>query len=132
MDSFRRKTIQVSLMRIPPQLKDLVSRVPEDSLFTKRHGQLLSLVTSIIEEEMIRCLSNSSTLCIIASLFLITNLCPLWKNFLNSWGSLFLISYLSTVFKETLNLRKLLELSICNHLMSQLIGKQEEIGRAHV
>ena len=56
MASARRSTIQVSLVRIPPQLKDLVLRVPEDSPFTKRHGRLLSLVTSSIEEEMIKVL----------------------------------------------------------------------------
>ena len=56
MASTRRSTIQVSLVRIPPQLKDLVSRVPEDSPFTKRHGRLLGLVTSSIEEDMVKVL----------------------------------------------------------------------------
>ena len=39
-------------MRTPPQLKELVSRVPETSAFTKRHGQLLNLVTSNFDEKM--------------------------------------------------------------------------------
>ena len=56
MASTRRNIIQVSLVGVPPQLKDLISRVPEDSPFTKRHGRLLSLVTSSIEEEMIKVL----------------------------------------------------------------------------
>ena len=39
-------------MRIPSQLKELVSRVPKISPFIKRHGRLLSLVTSGFEEDM--------------------------------------------------------------------------------
>ena len=49
-----RFTIQVSLVKVPPQLKDLVSRVPESSPFTERHGRLLSLVTSNPDEEMLK------------------------------------------------------------------------------
>ena len=56
MASSRRSTIQVSLVRISPQIKDLVSRVPEDSPFTKRHGWLLSLVISRIKEYMVKVL----------------------------------------------------------------------------
>ena len=56
MDSLRRKTIQVNLVRIPPQLKELASRIPENSLFTERHGLLLNLVTSNIEEDMMKVL----------------------------------------------------------------------------
>ena len=39
-------------MRIPFKLKGLVSKVPENSQFTKRHGYLLSLLTSGFEEDM--------------------------------------------------------------------------------
>ena len=56
MDSIRRKTIQTNLVRIPPQLKELTSRIPENSPFTKRHGRLLNLVTSITNEDMMKVL----------------------------------------------------------------------------
>ena len=52
MASTRRNTIQVNLVRVPFQLKELVSRIPEISSFTERHGWLLNLVTSSIEEDM--------------------------------------------------------------------------------
>ena len=38
---------------MPPQLKELASRVLEDSPFTKRYGRLLNLVTSSFKEEMV-------------------------------------------------------------------------------
>ena len=38
------------VQQIPSQLKELVSKVPNNSQFTKRHGQLLSLV---MREEMV-------------------------------------------------------------------------------
>ena len=56
MDSLRRKTIQVNLVRIPPELKELVSRIPEKSPFTEKHGRLLNLVNSNIEEDMVKVL----------------------------------------------------------------------------
>ena len=56
MASTRRNTIQVNLVRVPPQLKDLASRVPESSPFTDRHGRLINLVTSNSDEEMIKVL----------------------------------------------------------------------------
>ena len=56
MDSLRRKTIQINLVRIPPQLKELVSRIPEKSPFTERHGRLLNLVKSNTEEYMMKVL----------------------------------------------------------------------------
>ena len=52
MASTRRNTIRISFVRIPSQLKELVSRVPESSPFIKRNGRLLSLVTSGFEEDM--------------------------------------------------------------------------------
>ena len=56
MASTRRNTIQVNLVRVPPQLKDLASRVPESSPFTERYGRILNLVTSNSDEEMIKVL----------------------------------------------------------------------------
>ena len=48
----RKFIVQVSLVKVPPQLKELVSRVPDSSPFTERHGRLLSLVTSKLDEQM--------------------------------------------------------------------------------
>ena len=56
MDSIRRKTIQVNLVRIPPQLKELVSRIHENSPFTEIHGRLLNLVTSNTDKDMMKVL----------------------------------------------------------------------------
>ena len=56
MEIPRRKTIQVDLVRIPPQLKELTSRIPESSPFSERHGRLLSLVNTNIEEDMMKVL----------------------------------------------------------------------------
>ena len=56
METVRRKTIQVSLVRIPPQLKELVSRIPESFSFSERHGRLISLVNTNIEEDIIKVL----------------------------------------------------------------------------
>ena len=52
MASARRNTIRVNFVRVPSELKELVSKVPENSRFTERHGHILSLVTSGFEEEM--------------------------------------------------------------------------------
>ena len=54
METVRRKTIQIILVRIPPQLKELISRTPESSSFSERHGRLISLVNTNIEEDMIK------------------------------------------------------------------------------
>ena len=56
METIRRKTIQVNLVRVPPQLKELTSRIPENSSFSERHGRLISLVNTNIEEEMVKVL----------------------------------------------------------------------------
>ena len=56
MESLCRKTIQVNLVRIPPQLKELASKIPEYSPFTERHGRLLNLVTSTPDEEILKVL----------------------------------------------------------------------------
>ena len=52
MASTRRNIIRVNFVRVPPQLKELLSRVPEIPSFVKRHGQLLSLVTPGFDEDM--------------------------------------------------------------------------------
>ena len=52
MASVRRNTIRVNFVQIPAQLKDLASRVSDTSSFIRRHGQLLSLVTSKFDEQM--------------------------------------------------------------------------------
>ena len=46
MNLGRRKTIRINFTEIPPKLKELVLKVPEDSSFNKRHGHFLSLVTT--------------------------------------------------------------------------------------
>ena len=56
METIRRKTIQINLVRVPPQLKELTSRIPENSSFSERHGRLISLVNTNIEEEMVKVL----------------------------------------------------------------------------
>ena len=56
MESLRRKIVQVNLVRIPPQLKELTSKIPENSPFSEIHGRLLNLVNSNIEEDMVKVL----------------------------------------------------------------------------
>ena len=43
-------------MKVPPQLNDLASRIPESSPFTETHGRLLNLVTSNPDEEILKVL----------------------------------------------------------------------------
>ena len=52
MASVRRNTIRVNFVQIPAQLKDLASRVSDTFSFIRRHGQLISLVTSKFNEQM--------------------------------------------------------------------------------
>ena len=47
-----RNTIRISFVQIPAQLRELVSKVPDTSSFVRRHGHLLSLVTSKLDEQM--------------------------------------------------------------------------------
>ncbi|KAI5430222.1 hypothetical protein KIW84_034702 [Lathyrus oleraceus] len=51
-----RKTIRINLVAISPQLKDLVSELPDQTQFVKKHGSLLSLVTTGFKEDMMRVL----------------------------------------------------------------------------
>ena len=56
MASARRNTIQINLVKVHPQLKELESRIPENSPFTEKHGRLLNLVTSNTDEDMMKVL----------------------------------------------------------------------------
>ena len=56
MASSRRNTIQINLVKVSLQLKDLALRVLEGSHFTRKHGQLLNLVTVKPDEELLKVL----------------------------------------------------------------------------
>ena len=51
MASMRRNTICISFVQISAQLRELVSKVPDTSSFVRRHGHLLGLVTSKMDEQ---------------------------------------------------------------------------------
>ena len=53
MHSTRRKTIRIDFVKVPPQLKELVLRVPNDSPFTKKYGRLINLITTNFEGDMV-------------------------------------------------------------------------------
>ena len=48
----RRNTIRINFVPVPTLLKDLVVRIPDTTSFIIRHGSLLSLVTSKLDEQM--------------------------------------------------------------------------------
>ena len=52
----RRNTIRVNLVKVPPQLKELASRVPNDSPFAKKYGRLINLIKKNLEEDMVHLL----------------------------------------------------------------------------
>ena len=56
MASARRNIIQINLVKVSPQLRDLAVRIPESSPFTEKHGRLLNLVTAKPDEEMLKVL----------------------------------------------------------------------------
>ena len=56
MASARRNTIQINLVKVSLQLKDLALRVLDGSHFTRKHGQLLNLVTAKPDEELLKVL----------------------------------------------------------------------------
>ena len=56
MASSRRNTIQINLVKVSPQLRDLAVRILESSPFTEKHVQLLNLVTPKPDEEMLKVL----------------------------------------------------------------------------
>ncbi|KAI5447441.1 hypothetical protein KIW84_015048 [Lathyrus oleraceus] len=51
-----RKTIRINFVVISPQLKDLVSELPDHAQFVKKHGSLLNLVTTGFKEYVMRVL----------------------------------------------------------------------------
>ena len=56
MASAFRNTIQINLVKVSPQLRDLAVRIPESSPFTEKHGRLLNLVIAKPDEEMLKVL----------------------------------------------------------------------------
>ena len=48
----RRNTIRINFVQVPTLLKELVIRIPDTTSFIRRHGSLLSLVTSKLDEQM--------------------------------------------------------------------------------
>ncbi|CAI8612896.1 unnamed protein product [Vicia faba] len=103
MSLARRFTIQVSLVKVPPQLKELVSRVLESSPFTERHSRLLSLVTLNPDEEMLKVLFQFFDPLYHCSTFPDYQLVPTMEEFSLLRGCLSLTRYLSMAWKETLN-----------------------------
>ena len=117
MDSLRRKTIQVNLVRIPPQLKELASKIPENSPCTERHGRLLNLVNYNIEEDMVKVLFQFFDPLHHCFTFPDYQLVPTLEEFSQLLGFLFSINYPTTVRKEIQSLKMLLKPYTCNHLM---------------
>ena len=112
MASVRRNTIRVNFMQIPAQLKELASRVSETSTFIKRHGQLLSLVTSKLDEEMMSVLFQFFDPVNHCFTFQITSWFPLWKSFLTYWAYPSLSRCPSQVWKRLLDQKTLPQLCI--------------------
>ena len=52
MAPMRRNTIQINFVQVPTMLKDLVAKISDTTSFIRRHGNLLSLVTSKLDEQM--------------------------------------------------------------------------------
>ena len=52
----RINTIRINLVKVSPQLKELVSKVPNDYPFTKKYDRLINLVTTNFEEDMVHVL----------------------------------------------------------------------------
>ena len=52
----RRNTIRINFVQVPTLLKELVAKMPDTTSFIRRHGHLLSLVTSKMDEQMMRVL----------------------------------------------------------------------------
>ena len=48
----RRNTIRINFVQVPTMLKDLIAKMPDTTSFLRRHGYLLSLVTSKLDEQM--------------------------------------------------------------------------------
>ena len=52
MAPMRRNTIRINFVQVPTQLKELVAKISDTSSFVRRHGHLLGLVTSKMDEQM--------------------------------------------------------------------------------
>ena len=52
MAPMRRNTIRINFVQVPAQLKELVAKVSDTTSFIRRHGNLLGLVTSKLDEQM--------------------------------------------------------------------------------
>ena len=48
----RRNTIRIKFVQVPTLLKELVAKMPDTTSFIRRHGHLLGLVTSKLDEQM--------------------------------------------------------------------------------
>ena len=48
----RRNTIRINFVQVPTQLKELVAKISDTSSCIRRHGHLLGLVTSKMDEQM--------------------------------------------------------------------------------
>ena len=129
MESLRRKTIQVNLVRIPPQLKDLTSKIPENSTFSERHGKLLNLVNSNIEEDMVKVLFQFFDPLHHCFTFPDYQLVPTLEEFsqLLRIPILHQLPYNDT--EKNQSLKMLLKHYTCNHLTSRDIGKPGVVSR---
>ena len=124
MAFMQRNTIQINLVRVLPQLKELAIRVPNDSPFTKKYGLLINLVTTNFEEDMVHVLFQFFDPKHHCFTFPNYQLVPTMEEFSQLLGEcLFLIDYPSPVLRETQDLRRLLELYICNGPTLWQIGK---------
>ena len=52
MMPMRKSTIRINFVHVPILLKALVAKIPDTTSFIRRHGYLLSLITSKLDEEM--------------------------------------------------------------------------------
>ena len=52
MMPMRRNTIRINFYQVPTMLKELFAKMPDTTSFIRRHGYLLSLVTSKLDEQM--------------------------------------------------------------------------------
>ena len=52
MMPMRRNTIRINFVQVPTLLKELIAKMPDTTSFLRRHGYLLSLVTSKLDEQM--------------------------------------------------------------------------------
>ena len=129
MESLRRKTIQVNLVRISPQLKELTSSIPENSSFSERHGRLLSRVNTNIEEDMMKVLFHFFAPLHHCFTFPDYQLVPTLEEFSQLLRIPILSQLPTTARKRNQNLKMLLNHYACNHPTSRGIGKPEAASK---